>query len=450
VRVNAANAFGASAGAAGNVSISAGGVLEIGAVPVAMAGLTVDGGTLLFSSTASSITSNAATSVVSFTNHASVGLADGSIASGRYTFLTARSLLVDNASNVPDYAPYQHGKRVVVTRAGGNSTTQSLVFDIMDAAANPAKDAAMVFDTVLASLGAVYGRVAESLGEPLPVHLADGATCGLWARGFGSSANYEPSAARSGFKDLSYGVAAGCDRIYGGRLLLGLWGGVASSELDTVNDTGHGADTEADQQIGGVYAALKLGRLQITADAAAGLLQTRSTRDEQTGRAYGTYGGYYFAAGGEIAVRLVEWAGGSHSPSAALRHHDVRFDDYAETGPGAMSVVDFSQTRLLSTLGVKLVHGFTLSSGLPAFIDARLGWRQTLRGNTGSVSMAFASDPLHPFEVETGGYASGSRVLGLGLRAALTDSLGLGLGYDHESGTGRQRHSFNCTFRYVW
>ncbi|MDR0352691.1 MAG: autotransporter domain-containing protein [Opitutaceae bacterium] len=445
VRVNAAGAFG---GGSGSVSVRDGGALEIGAVSIAVAGLEVDGGALLFSSPASALTSAAGT--VSFANHARVGLADGSIASGRYTFVSARSLLSDNAGNIPDYAPYQHGKRVVVTRAGGNSTAQALVFDIMDLAANPAKDAAMVFDTVLASLGAIHGRMSESLAGPFLSRQSGDPASGFWTRAFGSSANYEPSAARSGFKDWSYGIAVGCDRVLGERLLLGLWGGFATSALDTLNNTANNADADADHQLGGVYAALKLGRFHLAADTAAGLLQTRSTRDEQTGRAYGAYDGDYFAAGAELGFRLFEWAGGSLSPTAALRHIDVRFDDYTESGQGAMQVSGFNQTRLFSMLGLRLVHGFTLSSGLPAFLDARIGWQQTLRGNTGSVSMAFASDPLHPFMVETGGYAGGSRVLGLGLRAALTDSLGLGLGYDHESAAGRERHSFNATLRYAW
>ena len=38
----------------------------------------------------------------------------------------------------------------------------------------------------------------------------------------------------------------------------------------------------------------------------------------------------------------------------------------------------------------------------------------------------------------------------LGLRAAFTDSLGLRLGYDYESASGRQRHSFNGSLRYTW
>ncbi len=436
VRVNAAGAFG---GGSGSVSVRDGGALEIGAVSVAVAGLAMDGGALLFSSASSALTS--ASGTVSFANHASVGLADGSIASGRYTFVSARSLLSDNASNIPDYAPYQHGKRVVVSRAG-----QSLVFDVMDTAAHPAKDAAMVFDTVLASLGTIYGHMSESLADPLISRQSGDPVCGFWARGFGSSADYEQTAAQPGFKDWSYGVAVGCDRVFGERLLLGLWGGFATSALDTFN----GAATDADHQLGGVYAALKLGRVHLAADVAFGLLQTQITRDEQTGRAYGGYDGDYFAAGGEIGFRLFEWAGGSLSPTAALHCIEVRFDDYEESGPGAMRVSGFNQDRVLSVLGMKVAHGFTLPWNRPASLDARLGWQQTLRGNTGSVDMAFASDPLNSFAVTTGGYSSGSLVLGLGLRAAFTDSLGLGLGYDYESASGRQRHSLNGTLRYAW
>ncbi|MDR2675232.1 MAG: autotransporter outer membrane beta-barrel domain-containing protein, partial [Opitutaceae bacterium] len=430
-------------GAASAVTVAAGSVLELlspatGTLAAAAGTLVVDGGKLVFGEN----TSLAATGSVSFKNHAAVALS-GPLPTGRHTLVTGGAgIACDNpVTLLPDYAPSQAGLDVSLALEGKN-----LVMSVYNQSAGPAKDIAMARDTVLAALAAVYGRVSESLLAPLAEHAPRAPARDFWLKGFGSDGDYEQTPMQTGFTDRTCGVLAGYDRVFGQKLLLGAWAGLATGRLETSN----AASAAADQQLFGAYSALKLGRWHIGADVAAGFTQADTARDEHAGAALGCYEAASLSASAELGFTLAAWARGAVRPAVSLHHTAMRYKNQMEKGPGAVIVPDFTHRFTQSFLRLAASQGFTLPWGAPAMLDVSAGWRHNLAGDRCRVALAYATDPSAPLQVEAAGCTRGAVVAGLGLRAEISKSMSFGLGYDHEVAAARARHSLNAIARWRW
>jgi outer membrane autotransporter protein len=424
-------------GRTAGVTISDGAGVEIGTSNVYADNVIVDGGTILFSDASSKLVSRRR---VVFSNNATVGLG-GFLPTGVYRFVSATDGIVGVLGRDFGCAPVQHGGNLAVRKEG-----TELVFYVIDNTATPAKDAAMTFDTMLASTSAVYSRMSEAFLLPLSDYKPGAPENGFWARGVGSTARYDAAGELSGFDEWTYGIMTGYDKVIGGRLLLGGWVGMANSRIDT---TANGR-TEGEQQMAGLYTSLKLGRFYISADVMGGMSQSDIQRAGQNEMVYGNYRAGHIAASAELGFILTHWEGGFLKPAWSVHHMDASFKDHQESGLGAVRVADFSQERVQSFLRMQAAQRFTLPWGWASVADFTAGWRQTVRGRDCTVDMAFVSDPTVVIPVQAGGYASGSAVVGLGVRSIVTKKLMLSLGYDYETAFGRRRHSFNGAFRYVW
>jgi outer membrane autotransporter protein len=429
-----ANAFGGRTAA---VKVGDAASVEIGTGNVYADNVIVDGGTILFSDASSKLVSRRR---VVFSNNATVGISSF-LPTGVYRFVSATDGVTGALGRDFGYAPLQHESNLTVRKEG-----TELVFYVLNNAATPAKDAAMTFDTILASMSAVYSRMSEAFLLPLSDYKPGSPENGFWARGFGSTAKYDATGELSGFDEWTYGIMTGYDKVIGDRLLLGGWMGMADSRIDTTSN----GRTDGAQQLAGLYSSLKLGRFYISADVMGGMLQSDIRRIGQGEMVYGDYKGDYVTASAEIGFVLTHWETGFLKPAWSLHHMDASFKDHQESGLGAVRVADFSQERVQSFLRLQAAQQFTLPWGWASVADFTAGWRQTVRGRNCAVDMSFVSDPAVVIPVKAGGYASGGAVVGIGLRSVVTKKLMLSLGYDYETATGRQRHSFNGTLRYVW
>jgi autotransporter-associated beta strand protein len=439
IKVTQANAFG---GPTAKISIVNGSRLEMvaptsGSMALNAGVLTVDGGTLLFG-----VNTSIKAASVSFKNHGRVELSNP-FPTGEYTLITTTGgITSDNPSTyLPDYSKFAHGMEITLLREGKN-----LVMHAYNQAANPGKDVAMIYNTVLASMGTIYNRVSETFLTPLAGRTDIATGNEFWLRGFGSSADYEDNPAQIGFSDFTYGAMVGCDRIFNERWLFGAWFGAANSRLETVND----ADTDAEQQMGGVYGALKAGKLYFGIDASGGMLQASTKRHEQLGYAHGSYKGDFIAASAEVGAALVSWENGTLRPSAAVHYLSMNFKDHTESGVGAIRVADFRHDVWQTYMRMTLNQKFTTPWGGIGLVDVSAGWRHNLHGAACTVDMAYLTDPENRFSVDAGGYARGSAVLGFSLGMAVTDDCLLAIGYDYETASSRNRHSVDATVRIMW
>jgi autotransporter-associated beta strand protein len=441
-RVQVADA-GALGGATATVSVADGSTLELvtpgaGGMTVTADSVVVDGGKLLLGQN----TSLNAARTVAFKNHGAVGLG-GPLQTGSYTLITTGSgITSDNpATNLPDYNPCEFGMGVTLSRDGKN-----LVMNVYNQAANPAKDVAMAYDTVLAALGTVYSRMSESFLLPLTGRRPKGPAHDFWIKGFGTIGDYEQTPMQIGFTDRTYGVMTGYDRVLGENLLLGAWAGFAASELKTDNQ----ASANADQQLFGAYGAVKLGRWHMGMDAAGGFMQAGTSRYEYSGVAQGCYKAACVAASMEIGFALGAWERGTVRPTASVHYMNLHYKDQWEKGAGAVQVEDFTHEFVQSSVKLQATQGFDLPWGWASVFEVSAGWRQNLSGGDCPVRLAYVTNPGASFDVEAGGCVRGSAVLGLGFRTAVSEVMSLGLGYDFEVTTDRHRHSANASIRWMW
>ncbi|WP_334319563.1 autotransporter-associated beta strand repeat-containing protein [Termitidicoccus mucosus] len=434
---------GALGGTASTVSVSGGSVLELlspdsGTMIVAAATVVVDGGKLLFGQD----TVLSAAKTVSFVNHGAVGLS-GPLQTGVYTIITTGSgITSDNHETLlPDYNPAEFGMGVHLSREG-----KTLVMEVYNQSANPAKDVALAYDTVLASVSAVQSRMSESFFAPFTGRDKGDPARDFWLKGFGTIGDYKQTSMQTGFTDRTQGVMAGYDRVFAEKTLLGAWAGIASGRLETDNH----AYASVDQQLFGAYAAMKLGRWHAGLDASAGFAQADTSRREHVGAAIGCYEVAVVSAGAELGFTLGSWERGSARPSASLHYMGLRYKNQREKGDGAMRVADFSHDFWQSFVRLQATQGFDLPWGREALLDVSAGWRQNLTGDATPVRMEYVSNPGVFIDAETGGYVRGAAVLGLGLRTAITRLMSLALAYDFEVAAARQRHTASLTARWNW
>jgi uncharacterized protein with beta-barrel porin domain len=88
--------------------------------------------------------------------------------------------------------------------------------------------------------------------------------------------------------------------------------------------------------------------------------------------------------------------------------------------------------------------------GRASMLDVMLGWRQTIHDSNPDVVASFAASPENSVVLANPGYARGSFVAGLGIRANLSRHGVFGLGYDYEVASARSRHTLALTMRWLW
>jgi outer membrane autotransporter protein len=414
------------------VRVEAGSSLIAGAPGLIAGDITINDGALLFE-TGAYLTAR----TVSLTDGATIGLA-AAVPSGEYLFLSTTG----GITGPVNFTPVQFGMGVNVEKHAN-----LLLFSVYNLAVNPAKDAAMTFDAVRAATSTIYSRMNESFVTPLSAPLEGGTDRGMWARLFGSGAEYAQRGSHIGFTDRTYGAALGVDRVFHDRLLLGAWAAASASRLETDN----GSATDADMQMAGLYTAVKAGRVHFSADIMHGILQSDTSRNEAVGMSYGYYKGDFIGAGAELGFLLIDWKTGALRPAATLHYLGMNFKDQHETGPGAIAVDDFSQNLLQTHLRLQVAQNFAMPVvGWPSLLDLAFGWRQNLSGNECSVTMCYADSSGTPFVLETSGYVRGCTTIGFGVRSAVSESVAVGFAYDYEISAGRQRHTVNGSLRWAW
>jgi outer membrane autotransporter protein len=360
---------------------------------------------------------------------------DGAIASGIYTLVTAGSI-----SNAPEYLSSQHGMDVAFAT---NDNTLSVL--AINQSANPSKDAALTFDAMIATMTAVYNRISESFLLPVTERQQGNVLNDLWFKGIASRADYETTGERIGHTDETHGIVAGYDGLVNERYLLGLYAGATDSKMDAPNKS----HTDMQHQFGGVYGALRFGCFYAGIDGTAGWVQADSVRAEGDGEARGSYNAEYWGASAEIGFIIKSWKNAVLKPGFALHDMSIQMKNFKEHGPGALRVDAFTGHVLQSLLHLQAVQKFRML-GRASMFDVMLGWRQTIHDSNPDVIASFAASPENSVVLANPGYARGSFVAGLGIRANLSRHGMFGLGYDYEVASARSRHTLALTLRWLW
>jgi autotransporter-associated beta strand protein len=433
-----ATGSGALGGAAANVFVDAVSTLEAASAGVRAGNLTVDGGAITFAVANGGLGSLAVTGTTSFANGAGLRI-DGIAPGGVYTVLQSGTIVGDFV-----YDRIQNG--VVIDFA--RTEAGSVQLTALNQSVEPAKDVAMILDTIFAVRDTLSARTGDALLLPLAERGRGAPSNDFWINGVMAESNYDTTADHIGQDVDVHGVLVGYDRVVrGGAGLLGFYGGIASGGSVTDNY----AHSDTDTQTVGIYGTAKLDPFYISADVSFGWMNTTAHRGEGAGTVKSDYDGDYQSIGLEAGF---VWKAGRHTllrPSVGIQGVSMRQDERVETGDGAMRVDAFRHNTVQGLAGVRGTQRFTLWGHACAF-DINAGCRFDVSTDNGTVDAVFAADATgRRFALRTSGYAKGTAALvGAGFRIALWDDVLAGLSYGWEGGDGLDRRQFSASLRWLW
>lgn len=430
-QVIAGGPLGSIGGDAVAVNVGAGSILAIAAkgAVVRAGSVTLDGGRLLFTP-GSTLAVQGGVNLVN----------DGRITFGG----SGVSHISFGGASAPLVYDMPAGMDLTVTPAGANA------FDylVVNQAANPMKDIMMTFSSLGAVIDTVNTRMVDHfllpVAEPPPTKRKW--TNSAWLKGFASTADYESTGGQVGHTDRTYGMIAGLDAMTAGRFLAGAYVGFASNKLETTNTT----DVNAEQQLGGLYAAYRHKMFYINADISGGMVRSEAMRSEAVGKTSAQYKTKYYGGNAEMGIIFDAWKNAQLKPAASVRYMKAKMEDFAERGTGAMLLPDFTDKIAQGMLSLQASQQFTMLWGKPSRIDLSAGWKRTLDAPRDSITAALSDAPATDVTLKGEEYDKNSAVTGMALRTAMRENIMLGLGCDFEFTSNRTRINANFTASYLW
>ncbi len=342
-------------------------------------------------------------------------------------FVGLDNFLFDPGPNNTGFLDYREGK---------------LRLTLINMAANPGKDIATIYDSMTASLKAVYSRISENFLTPL-VEKQNGA----WLKLVGSFADYSGDSTKIGFRERTHGMVLGYDRELGSGNIWGLYLGYNTIDIKTDNDS----STEGNLPYGGLYLGKRWeSSVYAVADFMAGILTADTSRFEQIGYNIGTYRANVYGGTIEIGYVMNAWNNAVIRPSFAFHYLGAVYSNHEETGKSPFFVKDFKARRFEAFTSVQLAQKLTTPWKRPGYLDVSLGWRASLTNNQPKLTASFSRTYGDTFELDCDSYDRSGIVTGLGLRMAVGDLSTLGLYYDFEFTRNVNRHNINATLRWDW
>ncbi len=337
---------------------------------------------------------------------------------------------------------------------GPNNTTfriytdenNNLMLMNMNRAGNPGKDIAVSIDAMTAAVASVYSRMSENFLLPLQ-HYSPGDELdkGFWIKGFGSIGSYDGDDIRIGYKDSTWGLNMGIDRVFFGKYLAGVYAGYAYSDLKTDNP---GCGTDSAMPHIGVYGAARYGKFYLAADIFGGSItaDTKRLDDETTG----SYRAALYGASIDAGLLLRAWENGVFKPSVGLHYMNYSYYDHSEMGRGAIYVQDFKTDRVESLVGLQLTHAFTTAWKTPGMLVLQANWRAALTHEQTVLNVSFSDLYDDIFEVPSDIYSRDRITIGLGIRLGLGRFSAFSFDYEYETSKDHSRHNLNASMRWSW
>jgi outer membrane autotransporter protein len=408
----------------------------------------VDGGALAFGSTHRvtdyEIGSLNLSGTLSFVNGGEVRLA-GLLSTGIHTAATAAGGIVGH----PEYNANQDGVFMLVDVADGGK----LLVTAYNMALEPGKDIAVGLDALRASARAASSHLADTFITLLDGREPPAPQNSPWVRLVGSFAEHESDKNYLGYKADTWAGILGYDYISMQHIMLGGYFSHSFANIKTDND----AETDMKLSTLALYGAWRAKKLYATASLSAGLGKAGTARREDLGnQVAGSYDINSFGAGAEIGYILPVFVRSMVRPSVGLHYNNLCFDDYAETGAGAVILDRVRADSVQAALRLDISAPLTLPWGLPGGMDVGLGWWRELNDKPAAVHAAPLARPGARLEIRGDRYDASSIIARLGIRAMLDRHTLFSLSYDFDyipfgdHHTTTQRNTFIASIRIGW
>ncbi|MDR1011932.1 MAG: hypothetical protein LBM04_12560 [Opitutaceae bacterium] len=414
---------GALGGGGTDITVQDGGWLETSVQGTLGHNMVVDGSSLVFGSTAYGsgwrISSIALSGTLNFVNGGEIRLA-GPLPTGIHTAAVAYGGITGPLT----YDANQNGVFMTADIVDGNL----LRITAYDMAIEPGKDIAAGLDAMRATMSAIQSHLTDELLAPLDATRNRTYHNNLWFRAIGTYAEHESDKEYLGYTDNTFAGVLGYDWHTENKHILG----ASLTHADTRLETHNNATTKIKLPILGVHGALRLGGYYLAADLAYGKGGADTVRREALGNTVtGSYDLDTYGGGLEFGRVWPILASSFLRPAVGLNYTSLSFNDYVETGAGAVRI-DAIRTDLLQAIArIDISTKLTMPWKLPGMVDLGLGWRQNLNARRTDVYATMIEYPDARLQIRGDEYDDSSVMARLALRMMLTRSTQFSLSYEY-------------------
>ena len=367
----------------------------------------------------------------------------------------ANAIQLDIQRNATSFAsvgqtPNQRAVATAVEGLGaGNSVYESLLLSASAASAQQAFQ--QLSGEIYPALGSMLindsRQLRDAVGERL--HDANATPGNGWIKALGAWGSTDSGNDTSRYSTSIGGLLAGVDGALDEQTRIGLVTGYSDSSLNMGSDTHSSA--KVDSYHLGAYAGHDIGAWRLSTGAAYSWHRADVKRDLQYGDVSAKQKAKVDAATtqvfGEAAYRL-NMQPVALEPFANLAYVHLDTEGFTEKGDAAALKSSGEQRdAVLSTLGVRAVKRFNLSTQQSLDVSGRLGWQHSLSDIDAEQHLRFASGST-PYSVESSALVRDAALVGVQASLALSKDVRLNLDYHGQLANREKSHGVGLSLNW--
>ncbi|MGS0545901.1 autotransporter domain-containing protein [Pseudomonas sp. Y5-11] len=368
---------------------------------------------------------------------------------------TTNAIQLDIQRNATSFAsigqtPNQRAVATAVEGLGaGNSVYESLLVSASAASAQQAFQ--QLSGEIYPALGSMLindsRQLRDAVGERL--HDANATPGNGWIKALGAWGSTESGNDTSRYSTSIGGLLAGVDGALDEQTRIGLVTGYSDSSLNMGSDTHSSA--KVDSYHLGAYAGHDIGAWRLSTGAAYSWHRADVKRDLQYGDVSAKQKAKVDAATtqvfGEAAYRL-NLQPVALEPFANLAYVHLDTEGFTEKGDAAALKSSGEQRdAVLSTLGVRAVKRFNLSTQQSLDVSGRLGWQHSLSDIDAEQHLRFASGST-PYSVESSALVRDAALVGVQASLALSKDVRVNLDYNGQLANREKSHGVGLSLNW--
>ncbi|WP_247267438.1 MULTISPECIES: autotransporter serine peptidase EprS [Pseudomonas] len=368
---------------------------------------------------------------------------------------TANAIQLDIQRNATSFAsvgqtPNQRAVAAAVEGLGaGNSVYESLLLSASAASAQQAFQ--QLSGEIYPALGSMLindsRQLRDAVGERL--HDANATQSNGWIKALGAWGSTNSGNDTSRYSTSIGGLLAGVDGALDEQTRIGLVTGYSDSSLNMGSDTHSSA--KVDSYHLGAYAGHDIGGWRLSTGAAYSWHRADVKRDLQYGDVSAKQKAKVDAATtqvfGEAAYRL-NLQPLALEPFANLAYVHLDTDGFTEKGDGAALKSSGEQRdAVLSTLGVRAVKRFNLSTQQALDVSGHLGWQHSLSDIDAEQHLRFASGST-PYAVGSSALVRDAALVGVQASLALSKDVRVNLDYNGQLANREKSHGVGLSLNW--
>ncbi|WP_330205999.1 autotransporter serine peptidase EprS [Pseudomonas sp. AM14(2022)] len=368
---------------------------------------------------------------------------------------TANAIQLDIQRNATSFAsvgqtPKQRAVAAAVEGLGaGNSVYESLLLSASAASAQQAFQqlSGEIYPAIGSMLINDSRQLRDAVGERL--HDANATQSNGWIKALGAWGSTNSGNDTSRYSTSIGGLLAGVDGALDEQTRIGLVTGYSDSSLNMGSDTHSSA--KVDSYHLGAYAGHDIGAWRLSTGAAYSWHRGDVKRDLQYGDVSAKQKAKVDAATtqvfGEAAYRL-NLQPLALEPFANLAYVHLDTEGFTEKGDAAALKSSGEQRdAVLSTLGVRAVKRFNLSTQQALDVSGHLGWQHSLSDIDAEQHLRFASGST-PYAVESSALVRDAALVGVQASLALSKDVRVNLDYNGQLANREKSHGVGLSLNW--